>query len=59
LPLGEEDPAAHCLFLPLEALTVPGCPGQVALSFQQASQDLIYPNVKNADLKLPDDSPKD
>jgi hypothetical protein len=27
-------------------LTVPGRPGQVALSFQQASQDLTYPDVK-------------
>jgi len=52
LPLGEGDLAAHCLFLPLEALTVPGRPGQVALSFRQALQDLIYPNIKNADLKL-------
>jgi hypothetical protein len=43
----------------LEALIDPGYPGQVALSFQQASQDLIYPNIKNVDLKLPDDSPKD
>jgi len=36
----------------LEALTVPGHPGQVALSFWQASQDLTYLDVKNADLKL-------
>jgi len=46
LPFGEGNPAGHCLFLPLETLTVPGHPGQVTLSFQQESQDLTYSNIK-------------